>query len=389
MKTKTSLALLTAAASVLTQADDKISLDYLSYQENDNRIKVDDYALSIEANPNVDHQIKINIGLDIISGASPAWQPNVTLVAAPEEAQQASSSNIYGYDSAGYSVQNVSVPVEERKSAGISWLSRDKERNELTLSADYSYEPDYVSNALAANYLWFADRYKNRSYTLGASYQSNQSKVFDATYNTSWADLTATNVQLGISQVMSQRSLIDGNVFVIYDQGYLSNHYQTILRKFDGNGDGVQESYLSAEQRPEEKKGYGIASSWIVQWYKQLSTHASIRLYQDDWGINSQTFTGKSYFNLSKDWSFHLMARLYQQSAANFYKDAEEANPEFAINGYGSADHRLGEFTATTVEAGIAYEWQDSIVLSGQVGNYQHDTGFAANWFSSGIIVKY
>lgn len=389
MKTKTSLALLTAAATSLVQADDKISLDYLSYQESDSRIAVDDYALSIESNPNVDHQIKVNIGLDIISGASPAFQPNVTLSPASDNAQQASSSNLYGFDSAGYSVQNVAVPEEKRKSAGISWLSRDKKRHELTLSLDYSSEPDYESRAVAANYLWFADRYKNRSYTLGASLQSNRSQAFNSSYQTHWEDLTATNIQLGVSQVMSQRSVVDANVFVIYDNGYLSNHYQTIIRKYDGDNDGIQESFLSAEQRPEERQGYGIASNWLVQWNKQLSTHAGLRLYQDDWGINSQTYTGKTYFNVDNNWTLHLMARLYQQSAANFYKDPDKANFEFAITGYGSADHRMGEFSATTVEAGIAYEWQKSIIVNAQAGNYQHDTGFSAKWISSGITVKY
>jgi len=389
MKAKASLALIAAAASSLIQAEDKISLDYLSYQENDNRIQVDDYALSIETNPNLDHQIKINVGLDTITGASPAWQPNVVQSSAPLNVQQASSSNIYGFDSAGYSVKNVPLPEEQRKSAGISWLSRDQERNELSLSLDYSAEPDYVSKAIAANYLFFADRYKNRSYTLGASFQSNESKVFDSSYKTSWDSLTATNIQLGVSQVMSKRSLIDGNIFVIYDKGYLSNHYQTILRKFDGDGDGIQESYLSAEQRPEEKKGYGIAGNWLVQWNNVFSTHVNIRMYQDDWGINSQTASGKTYFSLNDNWNFHLMARIYQQSAADFYKGADKINPEFAITGYGSADHRLGSYSSTSTEAGIAYALLNTIILSGQVGKYQHDTGFEANWISSSITIKY
>jgi hypothetical protein len=389
MKAKSTLALIAAAASSLIEANDKISLDYLSYQENDNRIKVDDYAISIETNPNLDHQIKINAGIDTITGASPAWQPNVVQSAAPLQVQQASSSNIYGFDSAGYRVKNVPLPEEQRKSAGISWLSRDQERNELTLSLDYSTEPDYVSKAIAANYLLFADRYKNRSYSLGASFQSNESKVFDSFYKTSWDSLTATNIQLGVSQVISKRSLIDGNIFVIYDKGYLSNHYQTILRKFDGDGDGIQESYLSAEQRPEEKKGYGIASNWTVQWNNVFSTHVNIRMYQDDWGINSQTASWKTYFSLNDNWNFHLMARIYQQSAADFYKDADKIQPEFAITGYGSADHRLGSYRSTTTEAGITYVLLNTIILSGQTGKYQHDTGFEANWVSSSFTIKY
>ncbi len=389
MKNKTSLALLTAAASALVQADDKISVQYLSYQENDKRIAVDDYTLSIESNPSVDHQIKVTAGLDTISGASPAWQPKVTMTTAPDTVKAASSSNIYGIDSAGYSVQNVTVPVEQRDSAGISWLSRDKKRHELTIGLDYSEEPDYKSHAVSANYLWFADRYKNRSYSLGASLQSNQSLVFNSNYQTHWEDLIATNIQLGISQIMSQRSSIDGNLFIVYDTGYLSNHYQTILRKFDGNNDGILESYLSAEERPESRQGGGVAGNWLVQWSNTISTHTSIRLYQDDWGIRSQTFNGKSYINLDKQWTLHLLARHYQQSAANFYKAPDSNNPEFHITGYGSSDHRLGNYSANSFEAGLAYEWKNLIILNGQLGSYQHSTGFIANWLSTGMIIKY
>lgn len=389
MKHKTSLALLTAAASTLVQADDKVSLQYLSYQENDQRITVDDFAISLENNPNVDHQIKINLGLDTISGASPAWQPKVTMSAPPQAAELASSSNIYGIDSAGYSVKNVTVPEEQRSSAGISWLTRDKKRHELTLGLDYSEEPDYISRSIAANYLWYADHYKNRSYTLGASLQNNQSLAFNANYQTHWEDLLASNVQLGISQVMSQRSSIDGNLFIIYNTGYLSNHYQTILRKFDGDNDGIKESYLSAEQRPEERKGAGLAANWLVQWTSSLSTHARMRLYQDDWGINSQTYRGKSYINLNDQWTLHLMARLYQQTAADFYKDPEKSNPEFTITGYGSADHRVGKYSANSYELGLAYQWQHMLIINGQVGSYQHSNGFSAYWLSTGIIIKY
>jgi Protein of unknown function (DUF3570) len=389
MKKRTSLALLTAAASTLVQADDKVSLQYLTYQENDKRIAVDDYAISIESNPNVNHQIKVNVGIDTISGASPAWQPKVTMSTAPQIVKSASSSNVYGIDNAGYSVQNVTVPEEQRTSAGISWLSRDKKRHELSLGLDYSEEPDYVSRSASANYLWFADRYKNRSFSLGASLQSNQSLAFDSSYQSHWEDLLASNVQLGASQVMSQRSSIDGNIFVVYDTGYLSNHYQTILRKFDGNNDGIQESYLSAEQRPEERKGFGLASNWLVQWTNNLSTHAGIRLYQDDWGIDSQTYSGKSYLNIDDQWTLHLLARYYQQSAASFYKDPNSDKPEFSISGFGSADHRLGDYSATSFEIGLAYEWQTALIINGQVGSYQHNTGFIANWFSTGMIVKY
>jgi hypothetical protein len=188
---------------------------------------------------------------------------------------------------------------------------------------------------------------------------------------------------------MSQRSSIDSNLFIVYDTGYLSNHYQTILRKFDGNNDGVLESYLSAEERPESRQGGGVAGNWLVQWSNTISTHTNIRLYQDDWGIRSQTFNAKSYINLDQQWTLHLLARYYQQSAANFYKDPDSDDPNFHIIGYGSSDHRLGDYSANSFEAGIAYEWKNLIIINGQLGSYQHDTGFTANWLSTGMILKY
>ena len=389
MKKTTTATLLAAAASTLSHAEDKVSVQHLNYQENQQRMSVSDWVISTEQNPNVDHQIKVNIGLDSLSGASPAWQPKVFTESAPDNVQQAASSNIYGIDTAGYEVKKVTIPDEDRKSVGLSWLSRNKKRHELSLGADYSEEPDYKSRSASANYMWFADRYKNRSYSVGASVQSNNSKAFDPNYQPYWEDLIATNIQVGLTQVMSQRSLIDANVFTIYDSGYLTNHYQTILRQFDGDGDGVVETYLSAEHRPDVKMGFGVASKWLMQWNPKISTHLGLRLYSDDWGIQSQTLNAKSYLNVIKNWTFHALFRFYNQTAANFYKDPDGKNPEFAITGYGSSDHRLGAFTANTYELGAAYEWNNTFIVNLQAGNYEQSEGFAASWISSGFTIKY
>lgn len=389
MKKSTSATLLAAAASALVQAEDKVSVQHLNYQENQQRMSVSDWVISTEQNPNVDHQIKLNIGIDSLSGASPAWQPDVVAEAAPEEVQQAASSSVYGFDSAGYSIQKVTIADEQRKSIGGTWLSRDKKRHELTFGADYSEEPDYISRSVSANYMWFADRYKNRSYSVGASLQRNHSLAFDSQYNTYWEGLTASNFQIGLSQVMSQRSLVDANIFLIYDTGYLTNHYQTILRRYDGDGDGILDTYLSAEQRPDLRQGFGTAGKWLMQWTDEVSTHVGLRLYSDDWGITSQTLNLKSYFTPVQEWTFHVLGRFYNQSAADFYKDPDGTNPEFAITGFGSSDHRLGSFTATTFEAGVAWTWENSVTLNIQAGTYDHSEGFGATWISSGFIVKY
>lgn len=393
MKKNTCFAVLASAASALTnsaltQAEDKVSVQHLNYQENKQRMSVSDVVVSAEHNPNVDHQLKLNVGIDALSGASPAWQPRVVAEAVDENLQQAAASSIYGYDPAGYDVKRVEIAEEERRSIGASWLSRDKKRNELTMGIDYSEEPDYVSRSASSNYMWFADRHKNRSYSVGASIQKNSSLAFDEFYNTHWEELTATNIQVGVSQVMSYRTVVDANIFTIYDTGYLSNHYQTILRLYDGDNDGVMETYLAAEHRPDTRKGFGFAGKWLTQWNSNVSSHFGWRWYSDDWGVRSQTLTAKSYLSFIKNWTFHVLGRFYNQSEADFYKDPDSSAPAFSITGYGSSDHRLGTFHATTTELGVAYEWQ-ALTVNLQAGSYKQSEGFGANWVSSGLTFKY
>lgn len=389
MKKITSLSLLAAAASMAV-AEDKVSLQNLQYEESDQRIKVDDWVLSAELNPDVDNQITVNAGLDTISGASPAWQPKVTLERPDnfEDINQISGSPIYGYDPAGYEVRNVAVPDERRVSAGVGWLTRDKQRNELYVGADYSSEPDYLSRALSASYLWFTDSSKNTSVTIGASLQANQSKVFDAYFDTHWEDLKAFNLEVGLGQVVSTRSVLSGNVFLLRDSGYLTNHYQTILRQGDIDGDGVFETLLSAEHRPDLRRAAGASLKWMMQWRSYYATHSGYRLFQDDWGIQSHTLDFKQYLTPIDDLTLSLVWRYYNQSEADFYKDPESARPEFSIQGYGSSDHRMGEFSAQTFELGAAYEVVKGITLNAQVGEYDHSTDFSASWVAAGITFK-
>ncbi|WP_419813585.1 DUF3570 domain-containing protein [Bacterioplanoides sp.] len=389
MKKITSLSLLAAAASMAV-AEDKISLQNLQYEESDQRIKVDDWVLSAELNPDVDNQITVNAGLDTISGASPAWQPRVALERPDNlaDVNAVAASPVYGYDPAGYDVVNVPVPDEHRRSFGLGWLTRDKQRNELFVGADYSSEPDYISRAVSASYLWFTDASKNTSLTIGSSLQSNRSLVFNEFFDTHWEDLTAFNLELGISQVVSPRSVLSANVFALRDSGYLTNHYQTILRLADINDDGVFETLLAAEHRPDLRRAAGTSLKWMMQWQSYYATHTGYRFYYDDWGIQSHTLDFKQYLTVMDELTLSLVWRYYDQTEADFYKDPDSQRPEFALGGFGSSDHRMGEFSAQTFELGAAYDVTQGITLNAQVGDYDHSTDFSASWVAVGITFK-
>lgn len=387
MKKITSLAVLAAAAAV---AEDKISLQYLNYQEGDDRIKVSDWVLSAEINPDVDNQFLVNAGVDAITGASPALQSR-GLIERPDgfsELNDISDSPVFGYASGGYEVSKVEVPDERRRSFGVSWLTRDKKRHEFSLGFDYSAEPDYVSKAFSTSYLWFADSTKNTSFNVGLSVQSNRSKVFNQYYESSWDSLRSHNLELGVGQVVSQRSVLNANVFLLRDNGYLSNHYQTILRQTDLNDDGVMETFLAADHRPDSRRASGTSVKWMMQWRPVYATHAGYRYYLDDWGIQSHTLDVKQYLDVTDKLVVSLLWRYYDQTAADFYRDPEGSNPAFRMTGFGSSDHRMGSYSARTLELGTAVKVMDDMTLNLQVGNYEHSTDFSAVWYAAGVTIK-
>lgn len=237
MKKLLKLTILSSSAAVAASAsaDTKVSLHHLYYQENDDRVKVGDTVLGFEYDLGVDHSFTGSLAYDSISGASPAWQTTTPIATQTDltnrlekitKAQAISPHTILAYDPNGndYSVRNVEL-TDIRKSADISWTSRDTDRNELTLGVNYSEESDYLSYGANIIYLLYADASRNRSYSYGLSVLKNTSDVFGTAYRTSFTKgLKMYSAEVGFSQILSPTSFLTANLYYNYDTGYLSNH---------------------------------------------------------------------------------------------------------------------------------------------------------------------
>lgn len=413
--------LLVFSAAVIAEAT--FGYHVLRYVEGDDRVNVTDHAVSIKGKKGVDYDYSIDLGYDAISGASPTLRSKTATVSVDdlrnrqtklEEARRVSNKLILGYDPNGeYLVEKVDL-TDIRRSINVSLTSRDELRNETTVTAGYSKESDYSSSSVSASKLWWADRRKNRSYTLGGSYIYNESYVFNGSYADQVIDKNhAFDIEAGINQTLSASSTATVSVFASHDSGYLSNHYQTILRAIDVNHDGVierfSEIFLAGELRPEERLGKGINASWIKQWDNWITSQLGYRFFDDDWGITSHTMALNldipvhGFFGLnsaeskSTQWSLLPAYRYYSQSQAFFYKNPYASNQQalFGEDGPASSDERLSEFVAHRFELGLQYPLVKSLTLDFSAAHYfqqnseKQNSDFSANWLMLGLSYKH
>jgi hypothetical protein len=107
------------------------------------------------------------------------------------------------------------------------------------------------------------------------------------------------------------------------------------------------------ESRPDSRTKQSLYGEWRYALDRD-SLGLSYRFMTDDWGVASSTIDAHYRWNISARSYWEPQVRLYQQSAADFYRS-------YLVNGqplpqYASADYRLAKMTAMT--AGIKYGYR-------------------------------
>lgn len=396
-----------AALASHAQADNSIALHHLNYEESDGRVDVGDTVLSFEFDAGVDHTFKGSIGYDSISGASPAWQVGTPVLSAEDsqdrsekldDASKLTPTTLLAYDpnASNYEVRKVALE-DTRKSADITWTSRDSERNELSIGLNYSKESDFLSYGANASYLLYADSRRNRSYSYGISLLKNDIDRYRALYRGVYQDdSTMTSLDVGLSQILSPNSFFTANLYFNIDSGYLSNHYLTVLREIDVNKDGSiqnDEVFLAEDLRPDSRKGGGLTLSYVTSLTNSgaenpVALHSGYRFYRDDWKIQSHTLELEINAELTQQLSALVKFRWYDQSAASFYRGGSNQQARFNYYEYASSDERLGAFDAQTYGVGLSYKLSTDLLLDLQLEHYEQSNGFSALSSMGGLRLK-
>jgi hypothetical protein len=162
------------------------------------------------------------------------------------------------------------------------------------------------------------------------------------------------DVLVGVTQVLSRRSLLEVSYSYGSADGYLNDPYKllTVVDPLTGApvpgpaGSGLNQ-YLY-ESRPDSRTKQSLFAEWRHAFDRD-SMAVNVRYMDDDWGVTSETVEARYRWNLSERSYLEQHMRWYTQGAADFYRTAlidGEALPQFA-----SADYRLADFDAFTIGA--------------------------------------
>jgi len=179
----------------------------------------------------------------------------------------------------------------------------------------------------------------NKNYILGK----------DTPGMTVWRDVAIDTAQGTITQNLSPTMNLQVGLWGQIVDGFQSNPYRR-----------VRVGQIDAQEHSPGTRARGALSARLNRYLIPVhaALHLSARLYSDTWGVNSAAVETDWSQYLGSDLLFRLRARIYQQTAATFFKDAFFYETESTAGEYFTGDRELapvrnilvgGKFTVLTV----------------------------------------
>ena len=368
LSTITVLALLSTQA---LQAENYVSVDYLQYNESDDRVTVMAPSVTASLDIGTDYNIKADFVSDAISGATPTYQDGGS-----GASSRGTKSNDYTYSNQEFQ--------DNRTAGSLLVTKRFANRDELYVGVDISSESDFESKTGSLEYMHYTDSSHNRAITAGVGLTVNEilNQGTDTGSGASREEKSSSvNVELGLTQVLTKKSSIKGSLFSIIDNGYLTNPHANVVRDYNSRS-----RRLVTENRPDSRLAYGVDIKYVSKLTDNISYLGEYRYYSDDWKIDSHTLSSDVYYKVSKAFTLGAGLRYYTQSQASFYNGAIDA---FSDELYASSDERLSAFNALTYKGSIDFKQNKALSYYLASEFYEQSTGLKATSFMTGIKYRY
>jgi Protein of unknown function (DUF3570) len=296
------------------KADDRIEYRYEDYQEDAGRIHVRTQTAYFESQLTPYLTLKGDVGYDGISGATPTGGPP------PPGSSQVPMVPLY----------------DNRYSGG---LGADWQSGRYTTSPGFSYssEHDYESYGASLNERIDFNG-KNTTLALGVSHDFDKLNGF---YQPDWVHKSSTEWLVGVTQLLSPKTVFQANVTLGYSSGYLTDPYKGVNFFYAypfSFYDPANSDTNFGESRPGHRFKQILFLS-LTHYLDRLNAAAEVtyRFHHDDWGIFDHTF-GLSW--RQKVWSRLTVSplfRYYRQTAATFYSAQFAGDPIFPDGAVGAA----------------------------------------------------
>lgn len=337
-----------AARAEVKPESASVSLHMLSYQDSQPGLK----RISV-------YSPQFNVVLPL---GDEDWWLNGTLV------YDAVSGATPRYHTAISSASNMS----DRRTAGDVTVTRYFRRASVALGLTGSTERDYKSLAGSLD-LRFASEDQNTEFSLGLGGSGdsinpvNQVVVDEAR--------STQQVSIGVTQVASRTDVLQLTLSHSDGKGYYSDPYKTL------------------DRRPRERRQNVLMLRWNHHFEDGGSTlRSSWRAYLDSFGVQSHTLQFEWVVPFGDTLKVSPLARLYTQTAADFYAEAvydpvlgepfpvgySNANPPRFI----TLDQRLSSFGAVALGLGWAYTLDRAWTIDGKLEAYEQRGNWA--WDGNG-----
>ncbi len=375
-----SLAASIVLATLNTQAEDYVSVQFMQYDENNDRTSISAPSLEINKDFGTDYTLNAQFVLDSVSGASPTFYDSSSGASAYSRGPVDDEDVAYG-----------NVNYDEQRAAGTLLLTtRLENRDELKTGLNYSSESDFYSYEGSAEYLHYLDNNKNNSVSLGLSYQYNEILIKECIYNgacdtqsgaSQKMDNNVISIEAGISQIVDPTSYAKVSLFSILEDGYLTSPYHNIVRNYGT----AQQTVIVSDSRPDSRTAFGASLKYVKAYSDDFTAHFGYRYYSDDWGIDSNTLSADLFYEIG-DYVLNGGLRYYMQSEADFYSSAKDA---FTDEKYASSDERLSDFNAMNYKLQVDYKVNDLLDINIGVSYYDQSTGLSATYLMTGFKYKF
>ncbi|PHQ60320.1 MAG: hypothetical protein COC03_02815 [Robiginitomaculum sp.] len=356
----------------------RIDAAVLVYQEDGGRVRAIEPVLGVTYNFEDQSSLSLKFTADILTGASPYGatlaQGVQTLVNPPSTGASGSAGTISTTDVPAEVLPIATGFNDQRYAVDASYVTPWGEGNTVSISAGVSKETDYKSFYGGVGLSRELNQ-KNTTLSASANMEYNVSSppgghprpltVAGGRFSLENDKKTVIGGLIGVSQVMNRRWLAQLNYNISTSSGYQTDPYRVISVVDSVTGDPVR--YLN-EARPESRLRQSIYFGNKVALGSTV-TDASVRLYHDDWGINSLTLNLAVRTPVTNRFYLKPGIRYYSQSSADFFNyylvDGQ------ALHKYASPDARLDKFSALTGSLMVGYKTSKTGEIYARVSRYE------------------
>lgn len=241
----------------------------------------------------------------------------------------------------------------------------DHEQGLWGMSIGYrnSFETDYLSNSLtlSAKYEAFGKHTTFEGRISGALDRVGRSG--DATFS---EGVQTVSTWFGVTQVMNKNFLLQFSAEYRWSGGFLSSPYRYVPIGTDMKNCKTPAGYCLPEAHPGMRSRVAAVLRSRYALSQRFSVGAGYRFYYDQWKLQSNTGTLDLSANLAKGLLLSLDGRIYQQSAAFFYRasyTAASLGGEENSSAYITRDRELSKMW--NWRAGLRAEYESPLSASG------------------------